>query len=79
MNERDSEDGVEPTRDSGRGHGPERDSGDGDGPKRDALSRERDGALPVRQASGRSAIRPARRVHDPEVLEQVLQSLINLQ
>jgi len=55
----------------------------GDGPERDmperGASAEECEALPVRCAANRPASRPVPRVHDPEVLERVLQSLVNLQ
>jgi hypothetical protein len=60
--------------------GPERDGPERDGPERDASTTEMcDRTLPVRHAADHSAIRPVHRMHDPEVLEQVLQGLINLQ
>jgi hypothetical protein len=59
---------------------PDGDALEPDGPERDAPTTEIcDSTLPVRHAANRSAIRPAHRMHDPEVLEQVLQGLVNLQ
>lgn len=63
-----------PVRDRPEGHGAAADR-----PARDAPTEGRDGALPVRQVADRPASPPVRRTHDPEVLEQVLQSLLNLQ
>jgi hypothetical protein len=47
-------------------------------PDSDAATRICDGDLPVRIAPDRSLIRRQQRMDDPEVLEQVLTSLLNL-
>jgi hypothetical protein len=77
--ERGGPDADGPMRDTPVRDGPECHSGDGDRGGRDAPAEGRDGALPVRQIADRPAGRRVRRTHDPEVLEQVLQSLLNLQ
>jgi hypothetical protein len=47
-------------------------------PDSDAATRTCAGDLPVRIASDRSLIRREQRMDDPEILEQVLTSLLNL-
>jgi hypothetical protein len=62
----------------GSGH-TDGDALEGDGPEGDPPTTEIcDSVLPVRHAADCSAVRPAHRMHDPEVLEKLLEGLINL-